>query len=176
MAWGVPAKLLHWAMALLIVPQVILGWVAVDLSLSPLKLDLFVWHKSLGILLLALVVLRLAWRAGNPTPTLPPGSAAWERSAARLSHGLLYLLLFAIPLSGWIINSAANVPFKVFWQWPLPALTAPDKALAASAKLAHLGLFWVLAAVVVLHIAAALRHHFVLHDTVLVRMLPWGGR
>jgi cytochrome b561 len=143
--------------------------------LSPRKLDLFVWHKSLGILLLVLVVLRLAWRLVNPTPTLPAGLPIWEQVGARLSHGLLYLLLFAMPISGWVISSASKVPFKVFWLWSLPALTAPDKALSASAKLVHLGLFWVLGAVLLMHIAAALRHHFLLRNAVLVRMLPWGG-
>ena len=175
-SWGTLAKFFHWLVAALIVTQFALGWMAVSWRLSPAKLNLFVWHKSIGMLILALVVLRLLWRLANPTPALPANAPAWERAAAQISHALLYVLMFALPLSGWIINSAAGVPFKIFWQIPLPAIVASDKPTAELAALVHLSLFAMLAALLVLHIVAALRHHLVKRNDLLRRMLPaWGA-
>jgi cytochrome b561 len=154
-AWGAPAKLLHWLIAVLILVQFALGWAAVSWRLSPTKLHLFVWHKSLGIVILLLVLVRLVWRLLNLTPTLPREMPAWERGAARLSHGLLYVLMIALPLSGWITQSAAGVPFRIFWRIPLPALVAPDKHLAAHGASLHFSLGLVFTALIVLHIAAA---------------------
>ena len=173
-SWGAGAKFFHWLMAALIVFQIMLGVMAVTWPVSPTKLDLFVWHKSFGVLILTLAALRLLWRFANPTPELPDGMAAWERAAARVSHFLLYLLMIALPVTGWIINSAANIPFRVFWLVPLPPVVAPDKALADLFAQVHGGLALALVVVLVAHIGAALRHHFIKHDKVLVRMLPGG--
>jgi cytochrome b561 len=175
-AWGAPAKLLHWAVALLIVLQIGLGFAAVLWRLSPLKLELFVWHKSVGLLILVLMLARLAWRLANRTPALPPQTPAWERHAAHASHGLLYALAIALPLSGWVINSAAAVPFSVFWLFPLPPIVAPDEGVEALAKLTHFWLLVALCVVLAVHIGAALRHHLVKHDDVLLRMLPASWR
>jgi cytochrome b561 len=175
-SWGAPAKLFHWVMAALIFAQIALGLMAANWHLSPTKLELFFWHKSTGMLILALVALRLLWRLVNPTPELPAGMAAWERAAARLSDLLLYVLMIALPVTGWIVNSASNVPFRIFWLIPLPAIVAPDKPTAEFAALVHGGLFALLALVLVAHIGAALRHHYVKRDTVLTRMLPWRTR
>jgi cytochrome b561 len=174
-SWGAPAVLLHWLVALLVFVQFGLGWAAVSWRMSPTKLDLFVWHKSIGMLVLLLVIGRLVWRALNVTPALPADTPPLERIAARLSHGLLYALLLLMPLTGWIINSAANVPFRIFWQVPLPALVAPDKALADAVARVHLVLFVLLALLLILHVGAALRHHFVKRNAVLTRMLPGRG-
>ncbi len=171
-SWGAPAKLFHWVIAALILAQIALGLMAASWRLSPTKLELFFWHKSTGMLILALVALRLLWRLANPTPALPSGVAAWERAAARLSHLLLYVLMVALPVTGWIVTSASNVPFRIFWLIPLPAIVAPDKPTADLVALVHGGLFAVLALVLVTHIGAALRHHFVKRNTVLMRMLP----
>src|SRR6266704_5128357 len=97
-SWGAPAKLFHWVMAALILAQIALGLMAANWRLSPTKIELFFWHKSTGMLILALVALRLLWRLANPTPALPSGMAAWERAAARLSHLLLYGLVIPLPL------------------------------------------------------------------------------
>jgi cytochrome b561 len=175
-SWGGPAKAFHWAMALLILAQIALGLTAANWHLSPTQIRLFFWHKSIGMLILALLALRLAWRLANPTPALPAGTPAWERAAARGGHALLYALMLALPVTGWIVNSAANIPFRIFYVVPLPALVAPDKALADSMALVHRGLFVLLALVLIAHIGAALRHHFVKRNDVLVRMLPWGTR
>jgi len=170
--WGGIAMGLHWAMALLIFALFALGWVAVSLPLSPLKLKLFHWHKSLGLLALLLVGLRMLWRLLDRPPRPVAGLAAWERGLARGAHLLLYLLMLLMPLSGWLINSAANFPFKPFGLFPLPDLVEPDKALQADFQLLHLTGFWLLAGLLVLHVAAALRHHFVKRNPVLQRMLP----
>ena len=172
-SWGAPARAFHWVMAALILVQVVLGLMAVSWHLSPTKIQLFFWHKSNGMLILALLALRLAWRLANPTPALPAGTPAWERAAARASHALLYLLMLTLPLTGWVVNSAANIPFRIFYLVPLPAIVAPDKALADSVALVHRGLFVLLALVLVAHVAAALRHHLVKRNDILVRMLPW---
>jgi cytochrome b561 len=172
-SWGAPAKLFHWVMAALILAQIALGVMAASWRMSPTKLDLFFWHKSTGMLILALVALRLLWRLANPTPALPSGMAAWERAAARLSDVLLYVLMIALPVTGWIVNSASNIPFRIFWLIPLPAIVAPDKPTADLVASVHGGLFVLLALVLVAHIGAALRHHYVRRDTVLTRMLPW---
>jgi cytochrome b561 len=172
-SWGGPAKAFHWIMALLILAQMVLGLLAVGWHLSPTKIQLFFWHKSTGMLILALLALRLGWRLANPTPALPPGTPAWERTAARASHALLYALMIALPVTGWIVNSAANIPFRIFYVVPLPALVAPDKALADTMALVHRGLFALLVLVLIAHVGAALRHHFVKRNDILTRMLPW---
>lgn len=171
-SWGAVAKFLHWSIAILILAQFALGWMAVTWRLSPTKLNLFVWHKSIGLLVLLLVILRILWRFANPTPSLPADMPRAERFGAHAAHLALYGLIIALPVSGWIINSAAKIPFRVFWWFPLPAIVAPDKALAELAKQIHFGLFIALAAVLVLHVGAALRHHFVKRTDVLTRMLP----
>ena len=171
-SWGAPAKLLHWLIAALILAQIALGLTAKGWRLSPTKLELFVWHKSVGMLILALVLVRLAWRLANATPELPAGTPAWERAAARASHALLYVLMLALPFTGWIVNSAAGVPFSIFWWIPLPAIVAPDKHTADLAATVHGSLFALLALVLVVHVAAALRHHLVKRNDVLARMLP----
>ena len=172
LSWGAPAKLLHWMVAALVFVQIALGWAAVSWRLSPTKLDLFVWHKSTGMLILLLMVVRLAWRSANAPPALPAGMRPLERRAARASHFLFYLLLLLMPLTGWIVNSAENVPFRIFWQIPLPSLVEPDEATAHAAARVHLVLFVALSLLLAVHIGAALRHHFFKRNNLLVRMLP----
>ena len=172
LTWGSIAKGFHWIIAALIFTQFGLGWIADEWPRSPTKVDLFVWHKSIGILILTLVVLRICWRMLNRVPDLPAATSRMERWGAHASHAVLYLLIVAMPISGWVINSAANFPLKLFWLVPLPNIVAPSKATQTLAANIHLGLFWTLATVVTIHIAAALRHHFVKRDDVLIRMLP----
>ena len=175
LSWGAPAKLLHWMVAALVFVQIALGWAAVSWRLSPTKLDLFVWHKSTGMLILLLMVVRLAWRSANTAPALPAGMRPLERRAARASHFLFYLLLLLMPLTGWIVKSAENVPFRIFWEIPLPSLAEPDEATALAAARVHLVLFVALSLLLAVHIGAALRHHFFKRNNLLVRMLPGAG-
>lgn len=172
--WGGVSQGLHWLVAALILAQGVLGLVMVGLPNSPDKIHLYALHKSIGLTVLALAVLRLGWRlyAGAPAPL--PGLHGWQRVGARLSHRLLYLLLFAVPLSGWLFNSAAGFPMQWFGLFNLPALAAADPALRAFAAALHAWLFWLLVAVTLAHAAAALHHHFVARDATLARMLPRG--
>ena len=125
---------------------------------------------SLAVVLLA--VLRLAWRAGHPAPPLPPHMPAWQRTATTLSHFLLYLLMFAVPLSGWLYSSATGVPTVYLGLLQLPDLVTKGKELAALLRTVHISLNITLLALVCIHVAAALKHHFVDRDNVLRRMLP----
>jgi len=172
--WGAIARWLHWLMAAAILAMFVLGWTAESWPLSPTKIKLFFWHKSLGITLLTLAIARLAWRAVNPVPALPDAMTARQRSLARASHASLYAVMLAMPLSGWVINSAANFPFKVWGLFRLPDIAPHSKSVQAASEVVHLALFWVLAIVLVLHIAAALKHHLFDRDDVLRRM--WTGR
>jgi len=171
--WGSVAKSFHWLIAILILGQLVLGTVAVESRVSPLKLDLFVWHKSVGVSILLLVILRLAWRLKNSPPAAPGGSTAWEKRLARLSHGLLYLLMVAVPLTGWWVSDTSRIPFKLYWAVPVPDLMAPNHDLSEFAASVHGALTTLLLAVVVVHSLAALRHHFLLRNDTLSRMLPF---
>ena len=113
-AWGAPARFLHWTMAVLILAMFVLGWTAVNYPLSPTKLQLFMWHKSTGLLLLGLVALRLGWRLVNTAPQPPAGSSRLEIRLARLGHTGLYLLMILMPVSGYVINSTGNYPLRWF--------------------------------------------------------------
>ena len=170
-SWGAAARGLHWLIAALIVVQFVIGSIAEEMSLTPAKLDLFVWHKSIGVTILVLAVLRLAWRMGNPPPLAPAGMTQWERKVAAFAHWIIYVLLFAVPLSGWWVSDASRVPFKAFFVVPMPDFIATDRALQEAAAEVHEALTTTLLIVVIAHVAAALRHHFLLHDDVLRRML-----
>jgi cytochrome b561 len=164
------ARLLHWGMAVVLLGQIVLGWVAVSWHLSPTKLELFVWHKSLGITLLALVILRLVWRLADGRPA-PVSGPLWQQRLAGGSHALLYLLMLGIPVSGWVIQSASGFPFKLFGAIELPALVARSKSVQNLAEWIHLGLFWLFAALIVVHVSAALHHHWGRGDAALRRMI-----
>jgi cytochrome b561 len=170
--WGAVAKALHWLIAVLVIALMVLGWIAVNEDSRLTQYKLFKWHKSIGMLVLALVALRLLWRLFNPPPALPAGLGAWQRRAAHGTHWVFYGVLIAMPISGWVMNSAADFPFKIFGVMPLPDLFAPSKELEALTKDVHLALFWILAITLTLHVAAALKHHFVDRDSILLRMLP----
>lgn len=171
--WGSIAQFLHWSVAALIFTLMALGWLAVSTPLSPAKINLFYWHKSLGMLVLVLVLVRLGWRAGNPAPALPADLPRWEPLLARAVHVILYILIVLMPVSGWLIDSASGIPFKIFWALPLPAITPVSGSLEHAFEVLHLAIFWALAAVLIGHIGASLRHHFLLRNTVLRSMLPF---
>ncbi len=170
------AMALHWLIAIAIFAMLGLGFYMAGLSLSPTKLKLYSWHKWAGVTVFLLVVVRLGWRVAHPPPPLPFGMALPMRLAASATHGLLYLLMFAIPLSGWVMSSAKGFQTVWFGILPLPDLVAKNVELGDRLQALHSTLNWVLAAVVVLHIGAALKHHFVDHDDILTRMLPGAGR
>jgi cytochrome b561 len=174
-SWNAPARFFHWLIALLIFAQLALGIAAVNWPLSPTKVNLFFWHKSIGMTILILAVLRLAWRFRNSVPALPEDTPEWERLAARASHFLLYVAMLGLPVSGWVVSSASGIPFRIFWTIPLPAIVEVDKQTAEFATLVHHAFVYALLALLVVHIGAALRHHFIKHNDVLRRMLPFWG-
>lgn len=178
------AIFLHWVMALGIITLIVIGLIMTHVKLKPFDLfRLYQLHKSIGITILLAAFLRLAWRLMHKPPALPVAMPPLERKAAETSHLLLYFYLFVLPLTGWAVVSAAvlNIPTRLYGiiPWPhLPILPnlkhkAPVEHVLA---LIHTYLAWTLIAVLVLHAAAALRHHFILHDDILTRMLPWGRR
>ncbi len=168
--WGLISILIHWLTVLGILFMGALGLYMKALPIGAQKVSLYALHKSVGITLLGLVVLRLIWRLANPRPGLPP-MPRWQRIAAHASHGLLYLLLLAIPIAGWVMNSAANFPLVWFGLVELPAITAPNPELRALAGEVHEALFWTLILIALIHAAAAVKHHLVERDGVLRNML-----
>jgi len=170
--YGTTAIALHWLVALMLLCGATLGLYMVDLELSPTKLKLFSWHKWVGVTIFLVATARLLWRLTHPAPSPPASVPAWQQRAASLTHALLYLLLFIIPLSGWLMSSALGVQVVYFGVLPLPDLVHKDKALGEQLKLLHLSLNLTLLVLVTLHVAAAFKHHFVDRDEVLRRMLP----
>jgi cytochrome b561 len=169
------AVVLHWLLAVLIVVSFFLGLLMVDLPFSPQRFRFFNWHKWLGIAVLMLSAGRLLWRAsGHRPPPVPAAMAPWQRAAFRGTHLVFYALFFVVPLLGWAYTSAVGVPV-VFLGWlPLPDFVARDKALGDDVlKPLHAAASYLLAAIVVVHVAAALKHHYIERDGLLVRMWPW---
>ena len=175
-SYGILAQALHWLVAALVFAQLALGLYAADLPLGIERLRLLSRHKSLGLALLALALLRLAWRAAQAPPPLPASMPRWERGAALATHRLIYLLLVLAPLAGWLQASASGLSVNWFGLFQMPDLVPKSRALAELFRLAHLVCVALLAALVAGHVAAALRHALLLRDGVLHRMLPWSPR
>ncbi len=164
---------LHWLMAALIVAAFSLGVTMVDIpGLTPTKLKYFSWHKWLGVTILALACVRLLWRLTHPAPPYLDSMPAWQRTAAHWLHMLLYVLIIAIPLSGYFYSLAAGVPVVYLGILPLPVLIEADPGLKVLLKQVHYALNVTLLAAVILHVLAALMHHFIDRDDTLKRMLP----
>ena len=163
---------LHWLIAALIVCAFTLGWVMTELAFSPLKLRMFNWHKWVGISILALAAIRTLWRLTHPAPAMLP-MPAWQRVAAHSLHGLLYLAMFCMPLSGWAYSNASGYPIVYLGLIPLPDLVAKNRELADALHEVHETIGWILAVAIGLHVAAALKHHWVERDATLQRMLPF---
>ena len=167
---------LHWLMAIGLIGVFAFGLYMADLPLSPDKLKFFSWHKWAGVTLFLLLIVRLAWRIGHRAPALPEHMGRGEQFVAHAGHAMLYLLMFAIPLSGWLMSSAKGFQTVYFGVLPIPDLLEKNKELGSLLGTLHWGLSMLLAAVVVGHVAAALKHHFIDRDDVLTRMLPGHGK
>jgi cytochrome b561 len=174
-SWGVISKSLHWLIVLLIIMQWVIMQRAEALPLGSDKIFVIGMHKSFGMTVFALAIIRLVWRWANPVPTLEGLAHKWERVLAGLSHLLLYALIFAMPLTGWLMSSARNFPVSWFGVFTFPDLVAPDKALYERMNDLHHALFAALLVVALLHVAGALKHQFIDRNEVLRRMLPFGG-
>jgi cytochrome b561 len=178
-AWGWPAQLLHWLVAVLVAAMLALGVTMVDVVEDlATKFTLYQLHKSVGLTVLALVLLRLAWRIPNPTPAQPATARPWEAAAARLTHALFYVLLLAMPVSGFLMVASApiSIPTLIFGLISVPHPINPNEARFQLLKTIHETIARLLLALLVLHAAAALRHHLLLGDDVLLRMLPASWR
>jgi cytochrome b561 len=170
--YGITAQALHWIVAGLIVTQYVLARTAAHLPLGARKLALLAEHKSFGMTVLMLAVIRLAWRLKNPAPPLPTDMRRVERFLAHATHVSFYVLLFAMPLSGWAMSSAKNYSVSWFGAFSWPNLIAPNEAAFNFFRALHHLLSNILFAIASLHVLAAFKHHFWHKDDVLVRMLP----
>jgi len=173
--YGVVAMALHWVMAALLIALVALGLTIVslpDVGFDTRKITLILYHKELGIFALLLVALRLAWRVGNALPSLVATLPDWQKVTARFVHLSFYGLLFALPLSGWLMSSAAGIPVSFFGCFNLPDFVAHDERLFRGLIVVHRWLAYALIACIAVHVGAALRHHIVLKDDTLRKMLP----
>lgn len=164
---------LHWIAAIVIITNLALGLYMTSLHLSPQKLRYISWHKWIGVTVLLLSAARLLWRLEHEVPELPWTMKPWEQALARATHFLLYVLFFAAPISGWLFSSASGIQVVYLGLVPIPDLLQQNKELADVLKLVHHWINYTLAAVIVLHAAAALKHHFVDRDEVLARMIPF---
>lgn len=166
------AMLLHWLVAVLILGMFGLGIYMADLPLSPQKLKLYSYHKWAGITVLLLALARVAWRIGHTPPPLPASQPRWQQFAAHAGHGLLYVLIFAAPLTGWMMSSALGFPVVWFGMLPLPDLIDKNKEIGELLKLVHRYLNYFFLVVVTGHALAAIKHQWLDRDGTLSRMLP----
>jgi len=171
--WGWPAKILHWVGAVMILLLLVHGWWMTHMTPRPDRLANYAWHSAMGYDLLVLLILRLLWRWLNPSPELPAELQRWERVGARVSHVALYVLMFVVSLTGWIVATTFRNPMTkdMFGIDVPPILTTVDRTVRQWLEESHMVLAYVLAAVVLIHIAAALRHHFLKRNDVLRRMI-----
>jgi len=171
--YGAGAKFFHWLLFVLLATMIPFGIYLEGMEFSPQKLQLIGLHKSFGVTILVLVSLRLTWRIFNPPPPLPDHLPQWQKRASHAVHGVLYFAMFAIPISGWMYSSVAGFPVSVFGLFTLPDLLPANEERVELFHSIH-GFFGdVLIAAFVIHVAAALNHHFREKDTILLRMLPF---
>jgi cytochrome b561 len=170
--WGWPAKTLHWISAAIILVLLVHGWWMTHMTLRPDRLSNYAWHSALGYDLLALIILRLLWRWLNPVPTLPADLKPWERLAAHAGHFLLYVLMFFVTLTGWMVARTFRAPMTrdLFGINVPPIVTTVDRSVRQWIEGSHMVLAYLLAAVVMVHIIGALRHHIIKRNDVLRRM------
>lgn len=169
-------KVLHWGIALLIAVQVPIGLTMAGKDPSPVINTLYETHKSFGLVIFGLALVRavLRWRRG--APALEPGIPVWQRAAAYASHYALYGLIVLVPLTGWAATSACCAPVNLFWTIPLTLPVSGGMDVAKTIFRVHYALAFILTATVLVHVAAALHHHFVRRDRTLLRMLPASRR
>lgn len=164
------AIVLHWLIALLIFTAFPIGLIMPNLGFTLFALKLYSWHKWIGVTVFSLAIIRLLWRITHKPP--PSATHCWEKVLAHIAHIGLYVLLFAIPLSGWLMSSAHGYQTVYLGIWPLPDLVAKNEILSKKLAEIHSTLNWILCGLVTLHILGALKHHIIDRNDVLTRMLP----
>ncbi len=171
-SYGSISKSLHWVMALAVIAMLIIGFTRESFD-EPLKSQMMGYHEELGLTIMGLLIFRLYWRWGNPVPTLPITVASWERTASRLGHYLLYVLLGVMIASGWAKSTAGGYTPNFYGLFELPMPFIPvDTSVKHLAKQIHVTAVWFLIGLISVHILAALNHHFIHKNNVLKRMLP----
>jgi len=177
------AVILHWLIAVMIIVMIFAGWrtddmrqamLAGDTSVDPMTVAmLFNWHKTTGLIILALSLFRLVWRLTHRQPALPEGMNSFERYAATATHWAFYALVIGMPLGGWVAASASSFPSFFFnvESLPIPQLIGDDEAVYAVVSQVHSKSAWAILVLLGLHIAAALKHHIIDRDDVLTRMV-----
>ena len=170
--YGLIAQLLHWAVVVGIVLQYVWAWRIDNTDSIRAQFSLVTTHKSIGMTILALVLLRMAWRAFNKPPPYPVSMKTWEINAANFTHALLYLLILLMPLTGWMYTSAAGYGAEFWGLVDIPDFVATGERLENFMHIAHETIAWLIPIVVAVHVFAALRHHFTLKDDVLKRIIP----
>lgn len=170
--WGSASQSLHWLIVALMCLQVALALIFKQLPRGPMLHALIGYHRSIGITIFSLAVIRLFWRWANPVPALPTTLKPYERVLARFTHAALYVVLFAMPLDGWIGSWAHGTPVRWFDVLTVPAPVGKNPSLSNVMWDIHYALAMSLGVIVTVHIAGALKHHFFLKDDVLRRMLP----
>jgi cytochrome b561 len=168
--FGIVAITFHWVMALLLIGLVALGLYMTSLPNNLLKLKLYGWHKEFGSLVLILAMLRVMWRLHNILPSYAT-LTAFEHYASQIAHWLFYGFMFALPITGWIITSAAGLPISFFGLFLIPTLITPNLETMELFETIHEWLAYGLIATFCLHVLAALKHHFINKDDILKRML-----
>jgi cytochrome b561 len=168
--WGSVQIGLHWLIAALILIQVPAAWGMVSANPGALQDFLYNVHKNVGVIIFVLAIVRLTWRLMHPVPRLPEDMPDWQRTFAHVTHFLLYALLFAMPITGFLFTALSGYPIPLFMVWDLSKLVPVDKPLGAVFETIHVSLQWLLYLVVVLHVAGALQHHLFRKDWVLRRM------
>jgi cytochrome b561 len=171
-SWGGVARSFHWILGIAIIGMIAYGW---WMNHFPARADRFFYrsiHADIGYVVLLLMVLRLIWRAINPTPALPADTPRWQRIAASVSHWLLYAVTILVAMLGWAHSGARTQNYSDwFGLFHVPQITSPDKAAAAAYEDRHIFFAYVLLALIVLHFAAALWHHFIKRDRVVARII-----
>jgi len=169
--YGSVSKSFHWTMSIIILSLLTVGFIMINLDDSPTKWQVYSIHKSFGLIILALIPLRLMWRIINISPTLDM-VPSWEKAAAKSLHWLLYLAMFTMPISGWIMSTASDNAPNFFGLFPVAAPVAQSEHLADLAGSIHFYTAWTLVLMLTLHVGAAIKAHVIDKNTVLSRMMP----
>jgi len=176
-SYGSVSKWFHWGVALLMIIMLSVGFFMEDIPSKLIRSNTFTFHKSVGLIILTLVVFRFFWRVINKNPLERTAMLRWEKVLALFAHRFFYVLLIAMPLSGWLMSTASDHIPHFLWLFKTPMPFVPhSKPLAEFAAGVHWWLAWTILFLLSMHIAAALKHHFVDKDNVLTRMLPGRSR
>lgn len=171
MEYGILTKILHWLLAVLIILMLLVGVAMIYTTHSLWQKNLFMFHKSLGLTILVLMILRLLWRINNVAPGLPAHVRKWQRIVAHASHKLFYFLLILMPLDGWILSMSAGHPPSFFGLFMVPSFVPINKNVMRVAAIVHEALAWAILGLLIVHVLAAIKHHFIDKDDILKRML-----